>query len=194
VACNGACVNLGTASNCLSCGNTCTAGVACNTSAGGCIVDYGVTSRVGFNQIDLISGVLHGQLVNVPHAINVLRLGMILNSGTNNGFMALYQADPSSGALNLLAATASASVSSFLNAPNTQAVTAPVVIQPGNYYVFVELQNADSTFYDTNTSHNVSTITVDFGTYGLSNIPAMNTSQAASQAPWPLWVEGAETP
>jgi hypothetical protein len=167
--------------------------VACTPAAGGCIVDYGVTSRVGFNQIDLISGVLHGQEVTVSHAINVLRLGMILNSGTNNGFMALYQADASNN-LQLVVATASASVSSFLNAPNTQDVTAPMVIQPGNYWVFVELQNADSTFYDTNTSHKVETIAVDFGTYGLGNIQAMNTSQAAPQEPWPLWVEGAETP
>jgi hypothetical protein len=190
VACNGSCVSLGTAANCLSCGNACTAGVTCNTSAGGCIIDYGVISRNTFTQIDLISGVLHGQLVTVSHAINVLRLGMILNSGTNNGFMALYQADASNN-LQLLAATASASVSSFLNAPYTQDVTAPVVIQPGDYWVFVELQNSDSTFHG---GAQVSTITVDFGTYGLSNIPAMNTSQGSAQASWPLWVEGAETP
>jgi hypothetical protein len=191
VACNGSCVSLGTPANCLSCGNACSAGVACNTSAGGCIADYGVTSRNGFAPFDVIAGVLHGQQVTVSHAINVLRLGMILNSGTSNGFMALYQAD-ASGALQLLAATQSASVSSFLNAPYTQAVTAPVVIQPGNYWVFVELQNSDSTFDDS--QNPVETITVDFTPYGLNNLPAMNISQRVSQAEWPLWVEGAETP
>jgi hypothetical protein len=127
-------------------------------------------------------------MVTVSQPINVLRLGMILNSGTNNAFMALYQADASNN-LQLLAATPSVSLGSFEVAPYTQAVTTPVVIQPGNYWVFAELQNMDSTFGG---PPQVEAITVNV-TYGLANLPAMNTSQQAMQNSWPLFIEGAET-
>jgi hypothetical protein len=186
VACNGSCVNLGTASNCLSCGNACSVGVTCTAS--GCIVDYGYTSSTTDGTLDLLSGIVHVEQITVSQPINVTQLGMILYAGNGNAILLLYQAD-ASGALQLLAATASTAVTA---GQNQWPVTSPVSIAAGPYWVGVELQNADRAYDDGSTK--IPTIAVDFVSYGLSNLPAMSANPPpATQAAWPLWVVGAET-
>jgi hypothetical protein len=160
-------------------------------TASGCIVDYGYTSTTGDGTLDLISGIVHVEQITVSQPINVTQLGMILLAGAGNGILLLYQAD-ASGALQLLAATASTAVT---GGQNQWPVTSPVSIAAGTYWVGVELQNADRAYTDSTAK--IPTIAVDFVSYGLNNLPAMNTSQAGmppyTTPAWPLWVVGAET-
>jgi hypothetical protein len=187
------CADLTQNGNCGACGKTCTPGVACTGSQ--CIVEYGnPTATGGFTSTeDLIPVYFAGFAVPVPQPIKVLKLGMNLHAALNNtnALLALYQPD-AGGTLHLIAATAATAV---VGGVNELAVTAPVSISAGTYWVFVEFSNQVTIYDNTNASAKVPFFYLGGQTFGVGNLPnpfPSNTSAATMGTPTTLYMIGAE--